>query len=93
MYLHLGVDEMILVDDVIAMIDLDTVSDSEVSQEFLELARVEGRLNRIDKKGKETSFVLTRSGDIYLSPISASTLRKRCGFVDRLAGAEADLSG
>ncbi len=83
MFIHLGRDTLVYEHEVIAIIDLDTVVDSRATQEFLELASVEGRLLRVDEHGKEKAAVLTDHG-VYLSPISSSTLAKRARFIDDL---------
>lgn len=84
MFIHLGRDTLVYDKAVVAIVDLSTIGESKATQEYLELAEVEGRVIRVDDKGKEKSAVITDDGT-YLSPISSSTLRKRASFVDSLS--------
>ncbi|MBO8138438.1 MAG: DUF370 domain-containing protein [Desulfotomaculum sp.] len=75
MFLHLGGDVMVLKKDIIAILDTKTTQ-AAPTREFLEIAKDEGFIKSISKEEKEKTFVVT-SKDIYLSPISCSTLKKR----------------
>lgn len=74
MFLHIGQDHSILVKDIIAIIGLDKKNNSECTQEFLNTAEEEGFMIKLDDD--PDSFVIT-TNKVYLTPISASTLRKR----------------
>ena len=75
MFLHLGGDVVVLKKDVIAILDI-TTAQAAVTKEFIEIARDEGFIKNIYEKDREKSFVVT-TRDIYMSPISCSTLKKR----------------
>lgn len=75
MFLHLGGDVVVLKKDVIAILDIRTAQ-AAVTKEFIEIARDEGFIKNIYEKDREKSFVVT-TRDIYMSPISCSTLKKR----------------
>lgn len=75
MFLHLGGDVVVLKKDVIAILDIRTAQ-AAVTKEFLEIAGDEGFIKNIYEKDREKSFVVT-TRDIYMSPISCSTLKKR----------------
>jgi len=76
MFLHLGGDVIISKSDVIAIIDLRNIHRSEATREFLQVAEEEGFVIKITEKGNEKSFILSTK-NVYLSPISATTLKKR----------------
>lgn len=76
MFLHVGGDVMVAKKDIIAVINAETRR-SAITREFFDVARDEGFLVQITRKGKEKSYVLT-GREIYISPISCSTLKKRC---------------
>ena len=81
MFLHLGGDVVVLKKDVIAILDIRTKL-SPVTKEFIEIARDEGFIKNISGQNKEKSFVVTTK-DIYMSPISCTTLKKRSeSFLD-----------
>lgn len=76
MFLHLGGDVVVLKNDVIAILDTRTML-SPITREFIEIAGDEGFIKNIsDQSGKEKSYVIT-TREIYVSPISCSTLKKR----------------
>ena len=78
MLLHLGENKAVLLKDVIMILNMETVEDSPVNQEFLEIAGDEKRVVHI--AGPAKTLVLVQKGGTstaYLSPVSGSTLSKR----------------
>ncbi|MFA4884662.1 MAG: extracellular matrix/biofilm biosynthesis regulator RemA family protein [Desulfotomaculaceae bacterium] len=75
MFLHLGGDVVVSKEDIIAILDVRT-RQAPVTKEFIEIARDEGFIKSIYDQEKEKSFVIT-TRDIYMSPISCITLKKR----------------
>lgn len=75
MFLHLGGDTVVLKKDIIAILDVKTKA-APSTKEFMEIAGDEGFIKQISDLGKEKSIIIT-SKDIYISPISCSTLKKR----------------
>jgi len=80
MFLHLGSDVIVPKTDIVAIIDLQSVSQAVASKEFLQVAQDEGFVRRIAEEGKEKAFVLTTEF-VYLSPISSVTLFKRSNYI------------
>lgn len=75
MFLHLGGDVVVLKKDVIAILDIRTRL-SPVTKEFIEIAKDEGFIKNISDHNKEKSYIVTTK-EIFLSPISCTTLKKR----------------
>ncbi|MDD4335107.1 MAG: DUF370 domain-containing protein [Desulfotomaculaceae bacterium] len=75
MFLHLGRNVVVLKKDIIAILGVRTAQ-ADATKEFIEIAGDEGFIKNIYKKNEEKSFVIT-TRDIYISPISCSTLKKR----------------
>lgn len=73
MFLHLGQDVMIPARSIIAIIDYQAM-ESESTREFLNVALEEGFVHPLTDD--PNSFVVTND-KVYLSPISALTLKKR----------------
>ncbi|MBD8005572.1 extracellular matrix regulator RemB [Bacillus norwichensis] len=73
MYVHLGDDVMIRSSEIIAILDKQTVMDSEEMKGLLEKRKSE--LMNISN-GTFKSLVIT-SAHMYLSPIAIATLRKK----------------
>jgi regulator of extracellular matrix RemA (YlzA/DUF370 family) len=75
LFLHLGGDVIVPKKDIVAILDIRSQS-SPVTREFLDTAGDEGFIVNISDTGKEKTYVIT-SSEIYLSPISCTTLKKR----------------
>jgi hypothetical protein len=80
MYLYLGGNIIIHEQDIVGIFDLDNTSESKWTRRLLTEAEREGRIvNSADELPR--SFVLSRSGLVYLSVLSTDTLRQRVGAV------------
>ncbi len=73
--LHLGEEVVIPYNKIIAILDINILSQTETNREFFQTAEDEGFINKISKKVR--SFIITTDNDIYLSPISSVTLKAR----------------
>lgn len=85
MFLHLGENVVIPLNEVIAIFDIESTSGID-TRHFLKIAEEEGFVRRITEDDPK-SFVLTernKKSIIYLSPISSVTLVKRSEFIDEL---------
>ena len=75
LFLHLGAQVSIFDQDIIAILSIDTLEKSSLAIEFLNAQKAMGNVVIVDKR-KPKSVVVTPD-NIYLSPISVSTLRRR----------------
>ncbi|SFG90602.1 protein of unknown function [Desulfotomaculum arcticum] len=75
MFLHLGGDVIVPKKEIVAILDIRSKA-SAITKEFLEIAGDEGFIINISTSGKEKTYVITNN-EIYLSPISCTTLKKR----------------
>ena len=78
MYLNIGGDMAVRVTTIIGIFDLDNISISAKTREFLGSAEKEGQVVPCDDLPK--SFVLTAEygmNRLYLTSLNASTLEKR----------------
>lgn len=75
MFLHLGADVVVGINRIISILDLRTAGRSEATREFLQLCRSQNRILEI-AEGTPKSIVVT-DREVYLSPISSLTLKKR----------------
>ena len=78
MYLHLGSNVSVPLDDIIGIFDLDNASTSKRTREFLSAAEAEGQVVPCDDLPK--SFVVTAEygmDRVYLTSLSSATLEKR----------------
>ncbi len=76
MFLHLGNNYMVRKDKIIAILDMETTKNSQISRNFLSNILKNNRVQRISEVGKEKSIIIT-DDSFYLSPITSSTLQKR----------------
>ena len=87
MYLFLGQETVVNTRDIIGVFDLDKASTSAETKRFLAGAQKQGRIVDVSPGELPTSFVVCeRRGEtrVYLSQISAGTLKKRVGNMDVL---------
>ncbi len=84
MFIHLGGNVVVPLNDLISIMDIESSCHSKNTKEFLKTAEDEGFLVKITDE-KPRSFIFTVKDNqtiIYLSPISSTTLQKRSGFID-----------
>lgn len=87
MFIHLGGDVVVPLNDIIAIMDIESSSISHNTKEFLQTAEDEGFIKKITNDNPK-SFILSEKDNktiIYLSPISSVTLQKRSGFIDNIS--------
>ena len=75
MLLHLGGNISILKEEIIGIFDYEAIN-SDISKEFLDIARNEKRIIEINSIEKNKSIVILKD-KIFISPISSLTLQKR----------------
>ena len=86
MYLHLGNEIVIKNDDIIGIFDIENTSVSKITREFLASAEQRMQVTNVTNELPK-SFVVTsgKSGSrVYISQISAQTLKRRTGFIEGL---------
>lgn len=92
MYLHLGQDYLVKTRDIIGIFDIDTATVAKNTRLFLKRAETEGAVVPLSGEIPK-SFILTDfpTPTVYISPISAATLKKRCrrgsGRINGMSGA------
>lgn len=83
MYLHLGQNTVVLMDDVVGIFDLETSTVSNCSRRFLYDAQKGGRVFNISDEIPKTYVICVDAEQretVYISQISSATLRKRAAF-------------
>lgn len=85
MYLHLGQDTLLRTKDILGIFDLDTSSLSRHTRDFLARAQQDNRVITVSEELPK-SFIVTvhQPPKVYISQISATTLKKRSGFLQDL---------
>ena len=79
MYLHLGEDTAVRADDIIGIFDIENTSVSKHTKEFLAFSGKSGQVKNVSYDMPK-SFIVCSEKDVkivYISPISAATLKKR----------------
>ena len=78
MYLHLGEETVVRMKDVIGIFDIENTSVSKHTKDFLARSEKGGRVVTVSYEMPK-SFVVTEDGKekVYISQISAATLKKR----------------
>lgn len=86
MYLHLGNNKMIKMQDVVGIFDLDSTTISKKTRDFLAEAEKKGEVISVSFELPK-SFVVCKNEEgkkIYLSQLSSSTLHKRLGYIESI---------
>lgn len=88
MYLHLGMDKVIIFDDIIGIFDLDTTTVSKNTRNYLAKAEKAGIVENVCYDLPK-SFIVCRNKNgedkVYIAQISSTTLQKRTGYVDSIS--------
>ncbi len=88
MYLHLGQDTVVNMDEIVGIFDLDTSTVSKATRDYLAKAEKDGLVFNVSFDLPK-SFIVCRNKEnktqVYISPISSSTLLKRTNFVDSIS--------
>ncbi len=82
MYIHLGWNEIVQGEEVLAVCSYQSWSESDINREMLEMARVAGTLRQVGEElslddVKEIRSVVICKEEVILSPITSSTLQRR----------------
>lgn len=87
MYLHVGLDKVIVYETIIGIFDLDTSTVCKATREFLAKAEKNGQVENVCYDLPKSFIVCTLpdgSTKVYISQLSSQTLLKRTGFVESL---------
>ena len=88
MYLHLGQDKVVSMDEIVGIFDLDTSTVSKATRDYLAKAEKDGCVTNVCTDLPK-SFIVCNGGNrkthVYISQISSSTLLKRTEYVDSLS--------
>lgn len=88
MYLHLGQDKVVSMDEIVGIFDLDTSTVSKTTRDYLAKAEKDGCVTNVCTDLPK-SFIVCIGRDkkmhVYISQISSSTLLKRTEYVDSLS--------
>lgn len=88
MYLHLGQDKVVSMDEIVGIFDLDTSTVSKATRDYLAKAEKDGCITNVCTDLPKSFIVcIGRDGKmhVYISQISSSTLLKRTEYVDSLS--------
>jgi len=79
MFLHLGNDAVIYMDDIVAVFDMDNTTVSRQSREFLAKAQKTGEVIDICDDLPKSYIVTEHEGKtkVYISSVSSKTIAKR----------------
>ena len=76
MFIHLGGDFVVSKKEVIAVLNTQLFKRTETNKEFMESAKNDGFVSNVTDNTNIKSVIITTK-QIYLSPISSFTLKKR----------------
>lgn len=85
MYLHLGQETILRTREILGVFDLDTATVSKHTRAFLAAAEKRGQVVNVTSELPK-SFIVTAGSrpKVYISQISAATLKKRSSYVETI---------
>lgn len=97
MYLHLGQDTVIKMDEIIGIFDMETSTISKSTRDYLAQAEKDGRVVNVSMELPKTFIVcrgkkMNAERKVYVSQISSSTLLKRSRFIENISNVNVKLN-
>ncbi|WP_112179026.1 MULTISPECIES: extracellular matrix regulator RemB [Paraliobacillus] len=86
MFIHIGGDNVIRSEDVIAIIDQQFVASSSINAEMIDNQRK--AKNVLDLQEETTKAIVITKDYIYYSPLSVLTLKKRASMISTISKLE-----
>lgn len=86
MFIHIGGDNVIRSEDVIAIIDQQFVASSTINAEMIDNQRK--AKNVLDLQEETTKAIVITKDYIYYSPLSVLTLKKRASMISTISKLE-----
>ncbi len=80
MYVHLGGDVVVPIQEIVGIFDSRLLHDSEDNRKFMDTARRQGRI-RSEVPAEDIKAVVVTATAVYTSAISSLTLQKRVTHV------------
>ncbi|MBO5021173.1 MAG: DUF370 domain-containing protein [Clostridia bacterium] len=87
MYMHLGENTVVRLDEIIGIFDMDNTTVSKSTREFLKFSEKRREVINVSYELPKSFIVCSnkkKENRVYISQISSTTLNKRSGFIDRL---------
>ncbi len=88
MYIHIGNEKLIKLEEIIGIFDLESSTISKRTRDFLAKAEKKKQVTTVSYDLPKSFVVCAeqnkRNQKIYISQISSSTLLKRSGYIDSL---------
>ena len=87
MYMHLGENTVVRLDEIIGIFDMDNTTVSKSTRDFLAVSERKGEVINVSYELPKSFIVCSnkkKEKRVYISQISSTTLNKRSGFIDRL---------
>ena len=87
MYMHLGNETVIKLNDIIGIFDLESTTISKNTRIYLNKAEKNGEVENVSYDLPKSFAVCSKEKGkqkVYISQISSATLNKRSGFIDTL---------
>ena len=79
MFLHIGSNEIVIINDIVAILDIERTTTSNTTRNYLKSCEEKGIIKTVGDDIPKTFIIVKRDEKqtVYLSPISSTTLKKR----------------
>lgn len=87
MYLHLGQDTVVKLEDIVGIFDIENATISKHTKNYLAEAQRKGRVVNVSSEIPKSFCVCIQDGQVtvYVSQISSVTLKRRSGYIESIA--------
>ncbi|AJD89324.1 hypothetical protein JMA_00070 [Jeotgalibacillus malaysiensis] len=82
MYVHIGEDAMVRMNDIVAIMDVQAADDSLIMEQFMK----DNENGIVDLCQSACKSIVITDFKVYLSPLSSATLKKRAEKMSRPFG-------
>ena len=81
MYVHIGKDMVINSNNIIAILDIDSLEKKKNLEEVLQNLKISDKIIDVSEKNKKSLIIIKKNNETfgYITNISTSTLAKRAG--------------
>lgn len=79
MYVHIGKDIVINSENIVAILDIESLQKNKNLQEVLQKLKISGKIIEITDKSRKSLIIINKDKEnkVYLSNISSTTIGKR----------------
>jgi len=76
LYIHLGGDVLINKNKIVAIIDLETITEGKNNKKFLDSIKINQKINYVSENGKEKTLIYYNERTLFITDFSNNFIQK-----------------